>query len=52
MSPGRHGVLVVGFFAAATALYTYPLCFQPATTLVAGLGDYITESAMLASTAR
>jgi hypothetical protein len=48
----RHAGLVGLFFLAATAFYTFPLVFRPRETLMVGLGDYPTETSMVAWNAR
>jgi hypothetical protein len=48
----KHALLIVGFFAAATAFYTYPLVLRPGDSLMVGLGDYPTETSMVAWNAR
>jgi hypothetical protein len=52
VSRWRHPAGVVLFFAVVTAFYTHPLPLQPGTTLMAGLGDYVTEATMVAWNAR
>ena len=43
----RHAILVVGFFLAATAFYTFPLILHSGDRLLIGLGDYPTETSMV-----
>lgn len=44
----RHACLVVLFFVLTTGFYTFPLAFRPGDTLLIGLGDYLTETSMVA----
>jgi hypothetical protein len=39
------------FFAVATAVYTYPLAFQPGSLLLGGVGDHPSEAALIGWTA-
>ena len=44
----RHGTLVVLFYRAVAAVYTYPLVFRlPTTVLRGGGGDYQMETLAL-----
>jgi hypothetical protein len=44
--------LVALFFAAASALYTFPLVFNLRTALMVGAGDYLGEASLVAWNAR